>query len=140
MKFDMKPPDKAFLKLAERVAAGKGSGKDRVELESMMKENPELREEFAELQRNLLDEETAEFWAVAVRVMVGTSSKAEVKQIESLKTDDQKQWGKYQDALDFINAMSSRHDSPESRKIEPMPPHVRKELLRQLSLVKVEVE
>jgi ATP-dependent helicase/DNAse subunit B len=140
MKFDMKPQDKAFVKLAQKVAAGKSSSKDQVELESMMRQNPELREEFSELQRNLLDEKTADFWAVAVRVMVGTASKKEAKQIESLRTENPKQWEKYQDAVDFLDAMASRHEAVKDRKIEPMPPDVRKELLRQLSLDKPEGE
>ncbi len=140
MKFDMKPKDKAFLKLANKIAAGRGTGQDRVELEAMMKENPELRDEFGALQRNLRDEETAEFWAVAVRAMVGAAIPEEVKQIESLKTTDLERWEKYQDALDLINAMASRHDSLKSRKIEPMPLHVRKELLRQLSLEKTKAD
>ncbi len=139
MKFDMKSQDKAFLRLAERVAAGKESGKDRDELESMMKENPELGEEFDKLQRNLSDELASEFWSVAVRVMVGTASPDEVNRIESLKTTDAKQWEKYQDALDFINSMASLRNPPKNPKIEPMPPHVRKELLRQLSLDKPDV-
>lgn len=136
MRFDMRPEDKAFLRLAEKVAAGKGSRNDRDELKIIMKENPELGEEFDKLRRNLDDEMAAEFWSVAVRVMVGTASPEEVNQIESLKTTDPHQWEEYQDALDFVNAMASLRESPKSPKIEPMPPHVRKELLRQLRLEK----
>jgi len=132
MKFDMKPQDKAFLKLAEAVAAGEGSSKDRAELELMMQDDPELEMEFVQFQRNLRDERLAEFWSVAVRVMVGTACPEEVKQIESLRTSDPKRWEKYLAALAFVDEMASRHDSANSLKTEPMPSHVRQKLLSEL--------
>jgi len=133
MKFDMKPTDRAFLQLAEKVAAGKGTSKDQAELDSMMKQNPEFRVEFTEFQRNLHDEQTAEFWAVAVRVLVGAATKDEIRRIESLKTDDPRRWEKYQDALEFLNGMAARPEIMKNAKPRLMPAHLRKELLGDLS-------
>lgn len=133
MKFDMQPSDKAFLRLAEKVAAGKGSSKDQAELDSMIEQNPELNAEFAELKRNLRDEQTAEFWGVAVRVMVGAATKDEIRRIEALKTDEPQQWEKYQDALEFLNGMAVRPEVLRHSKPRQMPPNLRKELLSNLS-------
>ena len=132
MKFDMKPQDKTFLKLAEAVAAGEGSSKDRAELKLMMQDDAELQVEFAQFQENLRDERLAEFWSVAVRVMVGTARPEEVQQIESLKTSDPERWEKYLAALEFMDAMASRPDSANSLKTEPMPSYVRQNLLSEL--------
>lgn len=132
MKFDMKPEDRAFLKLAEAVATGTGDSKKREELEMMMQNNPELRAEFAELQKNVRDENLAEFWSVAVRVMVGTASPQEVEQVESWKSREPERWGKYQEALEFVDALASRHDSLKRLKIGPLPPKVREKLLKEL--------
>jgi len=91
-----------------------------------------LEWEYHQLLRSLRDEEAAEFWSVAVRVMLGTATSSEVHQIESLKKTNVKQWKKYQDAVEFIDGMAACHSLKRNRRIETMPPHIQKQLMKQL--------
>lgn len=129
MKFEMSSQDKAFLTLASKVVSGHATAKEQIDFEKLLSDQPHYRREFRGLDRELWHERQQQFWLSAVRVILKIANPEEAKMIESLKETDPKQWDKYQDAVQFLEVLASRAESIKTMKIQPMPAHVREELL-----------
>jgi hypothetical protein len=133
MKFEMEPKDKSFLKLAAKVAYGKASDEEKDALATLLKKTPELTEDFTRLQRAVKNEGRRRFWDLALREIFGTASSEEVKELEALTSENPSHRQSYQDAVDFLTAMSSRPKSMKSAKLEPMPPDVQTAIMKSLA-------
>jgi len=132
MKFEMNFQDKAFLKLAAKVASSQATAEEQLDLEKLLHDHPRYEPEFLQLKQELRQDHKASLWLSALRVMLKTADPKEIKNIAALKQADPEQWREYQDAKEFTEALASREESVKTMKIQAMPDHVRKELLARL--------
>lgn len=129
MKYEMSSQDKAFLTLALKVASGHATTPQRIELEKLIRDQPRYRKDFKRLNEGLTDEKQNQFWISAIRVLLKIADPAEAKMIESLKETDPGQWGEFQDAVEFLTILASRQEAMKTMKIQPMPAHIREDVL-----------
>jgi len=83
MRFEIKPEDKKFLELVANVVYGKASDAEKTSLEALLRDRPDLKDEFRSMRRGVQTEGLQHFWDLALRQIFGTASAAEVKELEA---------------------------------------------------------
>lgn len=132
MNFEINSQDKAFLKLAAKVATGQAADDEKARLESLIRDQPRYVREFGKLQREFANDMKADLRISALKIMLGKAKPAEIKAIAALKQAHPEHGDTYQDAVDFLQNLATREDSKKTMKIQPMPDRVRKELQSKL--------
>jgi hypothetical protein len=92
MLFEIRKESQAFLELAGKALKGTMNPEEKQQLNRLLKDRPDLRREFLDLQQEVSESKLAEIWERGLRVLLGVPQSGDQAFLESEKNSDTDAW------------------------------------------------